>query len=308
MQLGLAALVEVGARAECPSLPSLANADAETAPAARFGRTPAGDCSFRFADPPMARGTALVALGDSITAGQGLAPGERTWADHLVAGEPGLEVENLGHPGADICAELGTLHQRLQHGPWPRVVVWEVFADDLMSWMVYAKDGRTFAPPWIEPNDAWRWVAMHSYVGNWIWFQLLLHESSTPRLVTETQHERILARLGELRGELATADIPLIPFLIEPAGWPACTPTTRAEDACSWMGSDLVILDALFQSGGIEPLDLRGVWAGHPPVVQAGESTAKPPALVPIHPNADGHRLLAEAIRPTLEARLAGSE
>lgn len=310
IQLLCLLLLELGLRAVYPRLPSLMGASSVGAEkAAAFSGTPPGSCDFAFDQPVQPRGAGLVVLGDSITAGVGVTPPTLAYANLLVGALPGLTLQPIARAGADLCMELRWLRTRLGLAPWPRAVVWEVFADDLMPWMVYGVSDRPFAVPQAEPSAVWRWLAERSYLGNLLWFQVRLHGAGGEhRMVADADQRQILSVLAQLQAQLSSARIPIVPVLMEPAGWPTCPEASDPADACSWMGTDLELLAGLLSEARLPAVDMRGVWAEHPSVVIPAEIGARPPRDVPIHPDATGHALIADAILPVLQQRLAETE
>lgn len=79
-------------------------------------------------DPP---GKTIVCLGDSITAGVGVGPGE-AYPD-LLAKELGVEVVNAGVPGDTAAQGLARLRRVLDEDPW--LVVVELGGNDILRRM-----------------------------------------------------------------------------------------------------------------------------------------------------------------------------
>lgn len=300
-------LLELCVRAFYPTLPSMViSSQTELKPAPAFQTIEPVSCNISFDLPQKPRGQTLLAVGDSITAGIGT---ERTYAQALVDALPELKIEQLAQPGADLCMELSWLSTRLKQPSWPRILVWEVFADDLTPYMMFSSGGSIFANPFSEPNALWRGVATHSYLGNILWFKVALnYYGPQARFVSPQYQKQITQSLTSLYTHLAQAKVPVVPVILEPAGWPLCKGNEPSTSPCRWMGLDLDLLNRLFQASGFVTLDLRGLWQQQELMVYAPELMALPPKLVPIHPNTQGHQAMAHAILPHVEAQLRATQ
>lgn len=300
-------LVELCARAFYPTLPSMVTSQRTAfTPAPAFQQMEAFSCNISFDLPIKTKNQTLLSIGDSIAAGVGT---EHPYAYYLAEAFPTLALESIAQAGADLCTELGGLRVRLQQSSWPRVVVWEVFADDLTPYMVFSSGTSVFANPFSEPNAFWRAVATHSYLGNILWFKVALnYYGPQPRFVNPQYQKQITQSLMSLHALLSKENVAVIPFILEPAGWPLCKGTEPSTSPCHWMGSDLDLLNRLFQISGFVTLDLRGLWRQQALMIYGPEQGALPPKLVPIHPNTQGHQAMAHAILPSVEAQLRATQ
>ena len=293
-----------GAYPTLPSLEGLLGAQLERAPGFGAG-TEKCDDDFSSMRPP--RGRNLLVVGDSVANGFRV-KWKEGFAQQLAQSFPDLQLEVNAQEGADLCGNLGRMFRRFSYGPWPRAVVWEVLADDLVPYLIYNVDGRNVVYPESEASEPVRWMVENSYFANLLFFEYRTHRGPAGRFLTPESMTRLRTRLADLRAALASDNIPIIPVLLEPAGIDRCPAVTPETSPCTWMRDDLQTLADLFQAAGLPTLDLRGLWRDQPPLYIAQEIGAIPPAAVPIHPNAEGHRLLAAAIKPELQRQLARTQ
>jgi hypothetical protein len=294
-------LVEALLRAWYSTLPSLdALKNYKKAPA--FGNS-AVSCNIALESPKTWGAGGMLYLGDSITDGFGVVLEDR-FTTHLAAAFPDRRTEVLARPGADICMEINMLDRRMAEPRPPSLVVWEVMSDDLMGYMLYSYGGKPAAIPSADPNPFWRFVAEKSYFLNLVWFGLRRHDGGHGgRIVSPAQRSLVVAQLRTLKERTEASNIRLLPYLLEPAGWGSCTPDALPSQPCSWMGVDLEYLDGIFEEAGVEVVDLRGLWNNQPLMVIPRE-VAPGPGATGIHPNDQGHKLLAEALKPHIQAAL----
>lgn len=244
----------------------------------------------------------ILYLGDSISDGFGVVKEDR-FTTHLAEAFPARRTEVLARPGADTCMEISMLDQRLPQPQPPSLVVWEVMADDLMGYMLYSFEGQPAAIPSAEPNPVLRVGAENSYFFNLLWWHLRRHSDGGGRIVSPEQRAQLVSYLRDLKQLGDRSNIRLLPYLLEPAGWEHCGPDPRPSQPCYWMRLDLDHLANIFTEAGLPPVDLRGLWKGHPPLVIPREMN---PGMggVGIHPNAEGHLLIAKALQPHIQAAL----
>ncbi|HNH49791.1 MAG TPA: SGNH/GDSL hydrolase family protein, partial [Myxococcota bacterium] len=267
-----------------------------------FGEGTAG-CNFQLQSAKTWGAGGILFLGDSITDGFGVIKEDR-FTTHLAAAFPERQSEVLARPGADICMEIAMLDKRLFESRPPSLVVWEVMSDDLMGYMLYSYGGKPAATPAAEPNRIWRMLAENSYLLNLIWFQLRRHDGGRGgRIVSPAQRSQVVARLKELKSRTEASHIQLLPYLLEPAGWAYCSADVLPSQPCGWMAVDLGYLEGIFADAGLTVVDLRGLWKGRPLMVIPREVVTGPGGTG-IHPNAEGHQLLANALRPHIQSAL----
>ncbi len=306
--LVLLAIAEVGLRAYHSTLPSLAALDRGRDGSLTTAELGGGmTCSFHPLPSPGPRSDELLVVGDSVAAGNGVRPGE-AFPDLLAAQIPSLQLQVVAAPGANICQSVQVLHYQLSNRPWPRAVLWELFGDDLISPILFSRQGERWADPSQEPSRPLRWLALRSYLGNLAWYRLRVSPAGAAAAAVSVQQHRELEQwLIGLQGATKRAGVVLLPVLLEPVGMARCPPSTAQRSPCSWMARDLRQLETWFRQAGTDPLDLRGLWEGAGDLTIPTEAAVTPPQRMPIHPNAQGHRILAEAILPELEARLAAT-
>ena len=293
--------LEVVLRSGYSTLPSLdALKNYQKAPS--YDKSPVG-CNFQLESRKTWGSGGILFLGDSISDGFGVIKEDR-FTTHLAAAFPARPAEVLARPGADTCMEISMLDKRLLQPRPPTLVVWEVMADDLMGYMLFSYDGRPAANPFAEPNGVLRHAAASSYLFNLLWWHLRRHSGGDEgRIVSPTQQSQMLSHLRALKQTADASNIRLLPYLLEPAGWEFCDPNPRPTQPCHWMRVDLNYLAGIFTEAGLTPVDLRGLWKGHPLLVIPREVNTGVGGIS-IHPNADGHQLIAKALHPHMEAAL----
>lgn len=299
--VGLILGLEVGLRIFYPTLPSLEGLG-ELVPVATFSAKPA-QCNQPWPSP-RPRGKSVWIVGDSVVRGKGVLSGESV-ADAI--GQQYADTTVLARDGADLCWEIEMLQQHMNVAT-PRAVVWEIFADDLVPYLVYNKNGKSVIFPDREPSPTLRALISNSYFANLLYFLYHRQVRTTSRMVSTDRQARFQQQLSAFRSRMEEARVPVIPFLLEPAGIGRCPEQAPPDSPCTWMPEDLDLLSQLLTKASLPPLDLRGIWKDQPPQCIAEEVGAIPPAAVPIHPNAEGHRRIAEVLLPILNERIAATE
>ena len=242
--------------------------------------------------PPGRRRVTFV--GDSFTAGHGVADVEARFANRLRATHPAWDVQVFAENGWDTADETAAVADATAHGVVLDVVVLVYtlndVADLLPAWT--AAERRLFAtpPPWPVRHSFFlstlraRWLAATEPVVA-DYFGLVRDAADGPVWTTQ------VARLRGLRDDLVAAHggrllAVTFPFLhVLGPDYPFAA-MHRALDAC-WR--DL----------GVPHLDLLPVFAGRRPadvVVNARDP----------HPNAAAHALAADAIGPFVERAIDG--
>lgn len=243
----------------------------------------------------------LWAVGDSMTWGMGVAAADsyvHQLARRLASERQAqVTVRNLAMPGAGFCQIVRQLNTGLQDG-MPDVVLMGLFADDLEHRAWVAVDGETIGIPSQITHPTLRWWARRSHVVNLVWFAIAPRTAGARRFVDEASQAAIVTHLRTLKERFEQNGTHFVVALLAPVGFADCPPDAPADDRCGWMTDDLVLLRQLLDTADIDAIDLRTLW-------QPGEEAVLPQERnmpLPIHPNADGHTRIADAIWPHLSA------
>jgi len=115
--------------------------------------------------------------------------------------------------------------------------------------------------------------------------------------------EVIAAARGRLAG--GALDAAVVVLFADDLQEPFCpgdaNPAEAKNDACDWMKVDLDMMAGQLEASGLPFLDLRRIWHGRPPRYPVAEAEAfAHGGGMPVHPDAVGHKLLADAILPAL--------
>ena len=241
------------------------------------------------------RPVSLWTVGDSITAGMGVGP-RRDYSTHLaraLARRLGARVELtiIGSPGGDYCTSLVRLNAALDRER-PDVVLLQLFADDLVRWPVLTLN-RGLIKPAEYASPGVRALVSRSYLANLAWFAL-----SPPSPLARAARPQFQAGVAAAARRVRAAGGALVVQVLGPSGMPRCPPRSPPDAPCSWMAQDMASMTRWLASAGLPLVDHRRFWHGKPDVMLARERVSLRGGGMPIHPNAAGHRLLAEALLP----------
>ncbi|MEE2751720.1 MAG: SGNH/GDSL hydrolase family protein [Myxococcota bacterium] len=260
-----------------------------------------------FGDDNNARPNILVA-GDSIAWGYGVEPTE-AWG--AILGQTlhqslnkNLSVSVVGIPGGGYCEILRGIHRELDAAPTD-VVVLQVFADDLEQRAMMVVDGAPLVYPAQATHPTTRTLASHSYVFNWVWAHWSSrNQSTTARFISTEGQNNFQQAMSNLKKRTDALDIQLVAFQIQPAGLKACSETDAP--ACGWYHEDHSLMTQLLGQAGIQALDLSAIWDNPERWVLEKERMRmqREPNYVAIHPNKQGHALLASALAGNVESAL----
>jgi len=252
----------------------------------------------------------LLVVGDSVTAGMGVASGQAFGfhlAGRLAAGSGrSVELTNLGMPGAGYCALLRRAHAALDRKK-PGVVVLALFADDLEDRAMMAAYGK---PVLFHDrlDSAWlQALVSRSYLANLIWFTL---EISAPRrqrrFIDDRGRASFQRSMAGLHRRMLQQGGRLLVVMLAPVGFPRCPQPALPHSRCDWMSRDMALMLELLRAKKIPLLDLRDLWHRVPSRAVGRERSMRESWLA-IHPDKDGHRAVAEAILPAVQ-KLAGAQ
>lgn len=246
--------------------------------------------------PAAGRALRLWVVGDSVTAGMGVQR-EQTYSAVLARAlarrlDAPVELTIIGSPGGDYCTSLVRLHSALDRER-PDLVLWQLFADDLVRWPALKTGLGVVRPPEYAGHPLVRALVSRSYLANLAWFAL-----SPPPPLTRAARPKFVAGARALGRRVRAAGAALVVELLSPAGMPHCLDDPPPETTCAWMRRDMATMKRWLTEAGLPPIDHRTFWHGKPDVMLARERVALEGDGLPIHPNPAGHRLLAEALQP----------
>ena len=247
-----------------------------------------------------ADGLDLWVVGDSMSVGVGLPPGS-SWASLVQAdltgrlGRP-VRLENLASPGANFCSILHILDEALAAASPPDVVVVQLFADELHGRdRVAVGDKLVMFPDWVE--EPWlRALVGRSYVANLVWY-----------LIAPARHTLPVRFVDALTQAMFVDSLKALSTLFAPTGLHLCPDPPPLNSRCMWAGPDMDLIADIVRRSGVDFVDLRAIWEDQPVRVLPSElkALAEGKMTMGIHPDEAGHRLLADALGPRVEARLA---
>jgi len=308
--LGIAtAIAEAGLRGSYPTLPSLAALHdrpdlmqpflVEAGQRRRDDRVcdqvvrePRGrDVSYGSAEPVRT----LWFVGDSMTSGMGVEPGQE-WPAQLAQRlqdrtQGQVVVRNLALPGVGYCEVLRRAHSELQFGR-PDLVFIALFADDLESRALLARDGRLVGLPHTIESDALRWAARRSYAVNLGWFAMAGRPEGPVRFIDGPGRAAFQRNVAALTDKVRALGAEPVVVLMEPVGAASCADALAADPThrCGWMADDLSLMATLLDEVGVEAIDTRGLWSSQ----SIQPSPSERDAAMAIHPDGAGHAAFAE--------------
>lgn len=258
-----------------------------------------------------AEGLDLWVVGDSMSVGVGLPPGS-SWAELVKAdlssalGRP-VRLENLASPGANFCSILHILDEALAAEAPPDVVVVQLFADDLHGRdRVAVGDKLVMFPDWVE--EPWlRALVERSYVANLVWYLIAPARHTLPvRFVDAETQAMFVDSLRALSRQADDQGFALLVTLFAPTGLHLCPDPPPVNSRCMWARPDMDVIADIVSRAGVDFVDLRAVWEEQPVRVLPAELKAleEGKMTMGIHPDAEGHRVLADALGPRVRARL----
>ena len=251
----------------------------------------------------------LWVIGDSVTAGMGLATG-KAFGFHLAAqlsAAAGRTVEliNMGMPGAGYCAVLRRAHAALDKHK-PGLVVLAFFADDLEDRaMMAGYDKPVLFHDRLE-SPALQAVVSRSYLANLAWYVFELQAPRRQRrFVDERGQVSFRAGVAGVQRRVQGKGGDVLAVLLSPVGLPACPAPAAPHSRCDWMARDLALMKRLLQAEAVPLLDLSRLWH-RVKVKPVARERALAESWLAIHPDAAGHRALAEALLPAVLERTRG--
>lgn len=253
--------------------------------------------------PPRVAGVRrVVCVGDSVTAGVGVAPAN-AWPGRVerLLGDAGTEVWNFGMAGWDARQVATLLETRI--AAWkPDLVVWGTYANDIFRTRLVVA-GTSGDQVYVSEE-----VPEGARLLPDVLARPLLHRSALFRRAQAVWYARRFDEIQEAEGpdvwyprEVKRAEawskasgIPLLIVALPPhviAG--TCTDPRVCNPARNMWETLLAALEA----SGVPYVDAWEAWDGKGPF-------DLPNVVDPDHPNDEGHRLLAEWIAPHVAARL----
>ena len=243
----------------------------------------------------------VLAVGDSLTLGVGVEP-EESFAFLLAAHlgqrlERPVQIDNIAVNGGHYCEYLREMHGWLHHQR-PDLVLLGVYEDDLEARGMLLLDGGLVAFPDRVANPALRAVVGHSWLANRVWMAWTARAGSGPQRFISPEGQRHFRQAMHIAARrLQDAGIPLFGVLLGPAGSALCADNPQLADEYRWLADDGALLASLLRQAGVSFVDRRTFWDTHPGhlLPQEVQDMARRHRL-PTHPDAEGHRLLAESM------------
>ena len=247
--------------------------------------------------------------GDCVTHGSGLPP-HAGWWDGVARGlseRRGARVRavNLAVPGASYCGARQQVEEQAAVEPAPDLLIWGVFADDLVQHELLAVQGRpvllpSAAPPSLRP------LVSHSHLANLVWYTLDRRRiSARGRRLDPSGPQRFRGAAQEIHAWSSDRGVDLLVLLLPPVGLSGCAVDAHPDHECAWMRADLEQMRMELEAVGIRPLDLRprfrvGDLAALPDEVQA---VAEGRAELALHPDERAHAEIARLVLAELDSR-----
>jgi len=263
----------------------------------RFNQAQVRDSVARY-DPAVRPGARRVTfLGDSFTAGHGVADVERRFANLVRARRPDWEIQVMAWSGVETGEELAALSGTASFGYELDVVV-----------LVYVlNDVSDLIPGWKETyarlareRERGRFLLDHSWLINTWYYRLraragaetssyfdLVHEAYTGES-WEEQRARLRAILDEVRGRGGRLLVVTFPFL-----------HATGEDYAFADVHDR--LDRTWEEWNVPHLDLLTTYSAYAP----SDLVVNP---YDAHPNEQAHRIAADAMLPFIERHMGRRE
>lgn len=249
----------------------------------------------------------LWTAGDSITAGEGALPAEELgWASLLArriadTRDHTVTHVNLGVRGFNFCNEAALLLAALQREEAPDLVIWQLFADDLEERAALAVGTRLVLLPRAVKSRIGRWLVSTSYLANFIWYALRPEVHQWPvRIIEQPGQDLFKATVREVQAGVEARGGHLLVYLLAPTGLPDCPHPPIPNSRCMWLASDMELMGSLMAEAGVPYLDLSHFWDTRRGMTTAVEADPRTRHDMGIHPNNDGHALLADVVYRTL--------
>ncbi len=210
--------------------------------------------------PAHGRRLRLWVVGDSVTAGMGVSRRDsypRVLARSLAArlGQQ-VELTVIASPGGDYCTSLVRLHSALDRDR-PDLVLWQLFADDLVRWPALKTERGLVRPPEYAEHPWIRALVSRSYLANLAWFAL-----SPPPPLSRAARPQFVAGARALERRVRAAGAALVVQLLSPTGMPHCLDDPPPETTCAWMRRDMATMKRWLTAAGLPPIDHRTFWHG----------------------------------------------
>jgi len=154
-------------------------------------------------------------------------------------------------------------------------------------------DGQRVDFPARIQSRGLRFGAKHSYLINLGWFATSGRDASAARYISPHGLNAFTRHMTTMSKRLDDANISLVLVLLSPVGMPDCPPTPDPHSRCGWLQADLTLLRNLLDEAKLPYTDLTDLWTH---TVSAKSIPNERDWELPVHPDAEGHRLLAEAI------------
>ena len=247
----------------------------------------------------------ILIVGDSVALGRGVSPRD-TWAvglgDRLAeATDSRVEVVNAAVNASGYCGVFRALHHHVVHEDFDRIVV-GLFADDLEQRAVVLEDGAVYANPEALPGLVGA-LASHSHVFNALWLEVLKvavarEPDEIPSSILGPGRSVPHEVLDNLRESISlVAKYKPIFLLNSPAGMGYCSSGSPPRD-CDWLRVDMAHLAQALDESGEEWIDNRSLFDQETTrtTLSVEQDWLRKVNRLPVHPNREGHRMIAETV------------
>lgn len=266
----------------------------------------------RFAATPALQSGAfnLAVVGDSVVEGVG-APRGQGVAEVLgrrlgQATGATVRVINRGRSGANLKQKAELARDLLVHRAADAVVV-VLFSDDLYFGGVVARHGVVVDLLDKQPSLAVRVLVRHSYLANALWlvWRAAVYETRT-QFLSAADRGRMVAQLGEVKDLARRNRVPLVVAIVPASGLALCPARPDPGTGCSWTLLTMDTMAKMLQEAGQPFVDLRLIWAdGKPRAPQIElDDMASGKLGIAVHPDAEGHAMIADALLPVVRAAI----
>lgn len=247
--------------------------------------------------------------GDSLTHGSGLAPHAGWWeavAQGLVTTTTRpVRAVNLSVPGASYCGARMQVEEQAATDPAPDLLLWGVFADDLVQHELLSVGGVPALLPSAAPT-ALRTLVSRSYLANLAWFTLDRRRvTARGRRIDPAGAARFRAAVQAVAGWAASQEVELLALLLPPAGIASCPEIAAPDHSCAWMVEDLERMHRELVGSGVGVLDLRDRFLAGDlrPIPREIEDVQEGRRDLELHPDETANREIARLTLQELAAR-----
>ena len=248
----------------------------------------------------------LAVVGDSVVEGVG-APPDQGVADLLgrrLGQTTGLNVRVIrrGRSGANLQQKVELSRDIVKNRVADLVVV-VLFSDDLNFGRMVARRGEVIDLLDKRPSWLMRTLVSRSYLVNALWmvWRATVHQTRT-QFLTHQERAHMVSMMGELGQQARAANIPLVLSILPASGMALCPPRPEPGSGCNVALLTMDTMAEILREANQAFVDLRFIWAdGRPRIPQIELDDMHSGKLgIAVHPNAEGHAMVAEALLPVV--------